>query len=246
MVTLMYGAAAVFAVWWLSKVFARSNTAALARALKVAGGVLALGAAGVLGLRGRIDMALLLASLAAWLLGWSVFRMPGLGALPGFGPRAAPSPGRVSRVRSAMIEMELDHDTGTMGGTVLAGPFAGRRLDDLDEAALKALYEACRASDPEGLRLLEAYLDRRFAGWREDAQADPHPGARGVAQTGAMTEQEAYQILGLEPGAPADEIGRAHRSLMKKLHPDQGGSTYLAARVNQAKEVLLARRRSGG
>ncbi|HEX2556534.1 MAG TPA: DnaJ domain-containing protein [Microvirga sp.] len=241
--TLMYGAAAVFAVWWLSKVFARSNTAALARAVKVVGGVLALGAAGVLGLRGRIDMAFLLAGVAGWLLGWSVFRMPGFGALPGFGPRAVPSPGRVSRVRSAMVEMELDHDSGAMEGSVLAGAFAGRRLADLDEAALKSLYEACRASDPDGVRLLEAYLDRRFAGWREDVESDPHPGPGGGAHAGAMTEQEAYQILGLEPGAGPEEITRAHRSLMKKLHPDQGGSTYLAARVNQAKEVLLARRR---
>jgi hypothetical protein len=237
MVTLMYGAAAVFAVWWLSKVFARANTTAIARGVKVVGGVLALGAAALLGLRGRLDMALLLASLAAWLLGWSVFR------LPGFGRSATPSPGRISRVRSATIEMELDHDTGAMDGAVLAGALAGRRLNQLDEAALKHLYETCRASDPDGVRLLEAYLDRRFAKWREDAQAHGHARAGGEAQAGAMSEQEAYQILGLQPGADADEIRRAHRSLMKKLHPDQGGSTYLATRVNQAKEVLLARHR---
>jgi DnaJ-domain-containing protein 1 len=92
------------------------------------------------------------------------------------------------------------------------------------------------------VRLLEAYFDRRFPRWREDAHADAHPRSA-QPQTGAMTEEEAYQILGLQPGASADEVRRAHRALMKKLHPDQGGSTYLAARVNQAKEILLDRHR---
>ena len=163
--------------------------------------------------------------------------------MPGFGGRTQPSPGSVSRVRSPMIEMELDHDTGEMNGSVLAGARAGRALKDLDEEALRQLYEECRANDPDGLRLLEAYLDRRFAGWREHAQADADPGPRGRAQAGAMTEEEAYQILGLQPGADPDEIRRAHRTLMMKLPPDQGGTTYLAARINEAKDVLLRRHR---
>jgi hypothetical protein len=146
-------------------------------------------------------------------------------------------------VRSAMIEMELDHDTGEMNGSVLAGARAGRALKDLDEEALRQLYEECRANDPDGLRLLEAYLDRRFAGWREHAEAHADPGPHGRAQAGAMTEEEAYQILGLQPGADPDEVRRAHRTLMMKLHPDQGGTTYLAARINEAKDVLLRRHR---
>ena len=93
--------------------------------------------------------------------------------------------------------------------------------------------------DAESVALFESYLDRRFPAWRQDAQGHPAGGQGRAASSGKMTDEEAYQILGLQPGASRDEIGRAHRALMKKLHPDQGGSTYLAARVNEAKDTLL-------
>jgi DnaJ-domain-containing protein 1 len=93
--------------------------------------------------------------------------------------------------------------------------------------------------DAESVALFESYLDRRFPAWRQDAQGDAAGGQSRAPSGGKMTDEEAYQILGLQPGASRDEIGRAHRALMKKLHPDQGGSTYLAARVNQAKDTLL-------
>jgi DnaJ domain len=235
MITLLAGLVAVAIVYWLSGQFARANPAVLAKALRTVGGGAALAAAAALMLRGRIDMAVLLGGAGSWLLGWKAF---------GFaGRRAAPKPGNVSRVRSAMIEMELDHDTGAMDGSVLAGPLMGRRLGELDEAALMRLYQGCSAADPEGVRLLEAYFDRRFPTWREDAERDRDTGAGTGTQTAAMSEKEAYQILGLQPGASLDEIRKAHRTLMKKLHPDQGGSTYLAARVNRAKEILLNRHR---
>ena len=235
MVTILYGLAALAAFWWLSQLFARGNPAALAKGLRLTGGVASLAGAGLMLFRGRIDMAFLLGGVAAWLFGWS-----GLASLK---RRMAKTPGAVSRVRSAMIEMELDHDTGAMNGTVLAGSLAGRSLDSLDEAALRRLYQECAAADADGVRLLEAYFDRRFPGWREHGDRDADPGAGARPQTGAMTDQEAYQILGLEPGASPDAVRRAHRTLMMKLHPDQGGSTYLAARVNQAKEILLDRHR---
>jgi hypothetical protein len=236
MITLVYGIAAVAAVWWVSRFFATANPTVMAKRIKLIGGALALVVAAVLLVRGRLDMAFMLGGLAAWLFGWSGIRMPG------FGGRTRPSPGSVSRVRSPMIEMELDHDSGEMNGTVLAGAFTGRALKDLEESALRRVYDECRASDPDGLRLLEAYLDRRFAGWREHAQAHADAGS-GRAQAGAMTEEEAYQILGVQPGAAPDEIRRAHRTLMMKLHPDQGGTTYLAARINEAKDILLRRHR---
>jgi hypothetical protein len=139
--------------------------------------------------------------------------------------------------------MTLEHDSGNLAGQIVAGDHAGRSLDEFDLGELVAMGSAF---DAESLALLESYLDRRFPAWRENAQgerAGRQGGHVGSAASGKMTEQEAYQILGLQPGASEDEISRAHRSLMKKLHPDQGGSTYLAARVNQAKEVLLGRHR---
>jgi hypothetical protein len=237
MITLVYGVAALAAFWWLSRLFAQANPTLLAKRMKQAAGAAALAAAALMLFRGRIDMAFLLGGAGAWLFGWS-----GLG-LPSFRGRAAKSPGAVSRVRSAMIEMELDHDTGDMSGSILAGPFTGRALNDLDEQALMDLHGQCLRSDPDGVRLLEAYLDRRSPAWREHAERDRDPGPGPGPQAGAMTVQEAYQILGVEPGAAPEDIRRAHRALMKKLHPDQGGTTYLAARINQAKDVLLSRHR---
>lgn len=234
--SLLLGIAALAVVWWLSKQFTRSNPAALAKLIRTVGGVTALGGAALMLFRGRIDMTVMLGGLATWLLGWNAFSMPSFRSRP-------KTPGSVSRVRSAMIEMTLDHDTGAMNGTVLAGAFAGQTLDALPEDALRQVAEACLGADLDGLRLLEAYLDRRFPRWREDADGHHDAGAGSRVQAGPMTEQEAYQILGLQPGAGLDEIRQAHRTLMKKLHPDQGGSTYLAARVNEAKEILLSRHR---
>jgi hypothetical protein len=180
-------------------------------------------------------MALLIGSFGAWLLGWNRLAFASLDG------RAQRASGRTSRVRSRLIEMTLDHDSGEMTGTVLAGAFAGHQLGLLDETRLRDLLAECRASDPDGARLLEAYLDRRFPHWREHAQTEEQPQAHAPSQAGAMTPDEAYRILDLHPGASSEEIRQAHRTLMKKLHPDQGGSTYLAARINQAKDVLLSR-----
>jgi hypothetical protein len=230
---LLYGIAAVTVLWFFLSNFAHANPATLAKLLKLIGGIVALGIAGLLAIRGRIDMALLIGSLGAWLLGWSRLTFPSLG---GRAPRAS---GSASRVRSRLIEMTLDHETGIMEGSVLAGTFAGQQLGSLDEARLQDLLTECQARDPDGVRLLEAYLDRRFTHWRGNTQDEARADAQSASSV--MTREEAYGILDLQPGASSDEIRQAHWILMKKLHPDQGGSTYLAARVNQARDLLLSR-----
>jgi hypothetical protein len=142
----------------------------------------------------------------------------------------------VSKVRSRFFAMVLDHDTGTVAGRVIAGQFKGWELIDLGEAQTRALIEEI-AGDADSTSLLESWLDANRAGWREyfeetaAGQTAPPPPRD--------AEAEAYEVLGLKPGATADEIKAAHRELMKGVHPDHGGSSYLAAKINEARDLLL-------
>jgi hypothetical protein len=234
MPTIVFGILVlVFALWALNAI-AKIDAKVAARIVKASGGLLSLGFAVFLGLRGEIGVAIPLGVFGLGLLGWLPF------GPAGFTQRTRKSTGQASRVRSSFFEMELDHDSGAMRGRVLAGKYAGVTLEALDVSTLVGLLSEV---DEESRALLMAYLDRRDAGWREHAQGDAAAGRRHAPHGTKMTEEEAYQILGLEAGASANAISRAHRALMKKLHPDQGGSTYLAARVNEAKDVLLRRHR---
>lgn len=231
----IFGLVLLALLLWALHAFTQVKPQTAAVVLKTGGGLGALAVAGLLGARGRLDIAIPLGLTGLGLLGWLPWSIPGLGA------RMRKSAGQVSRVRSAFVEMELDHDTGKMRGRILAGRHEGAALDALDVATLAGFLPDI---DEESRSLLMAYLDRREPLWRENAQAGATAGSsRGGWSTGKMTEEEAYQVLGVQPGASAKDIGLAHRSLMKKLHPDQGGSTYLAARVNEAKDVLLRRHR---
>jgi len=230
---LLLGVVVLILLLWAINAFSKADPKQAARLLRLMGGVGALIFAAFLLFRGEVGLAVPIGAVGLGLLGW-------LSLWPAsFTGRTQKSRGQSSRVRSAFLEMELDHDTGVMRGTIIAGRRAGSALDALDPAILVGLLGEI---DNDSRQLLMAYLDRREPGWREHAQGDAAAGqGSGAAATGKMTEQEAYQILGLQAGASAEEIARAHRSLMKKLHPDQGGSTYLAARVNEAKEILLRR-----
>jgi hypothetical protein len=232
---LIFGLVLLALLLWALHAFTKIKPQTAAVALKTGGGLGALAVAGLLGARGRLDIAIPLGLTGLGLLGWLPW------SIPGWSARTQKSAGQVSRVRSAFVEMELDHDSGAMRGRILAGRYEGAALDALDVATLAGCLPDI---DEESRALLMAYLDRREPGWRENSQTDSTMGSgRRGWSTGKMTEEEAYQILGVQPGASAKDIGLAHRSLMKKLHPDQGGSTYLAARVNEAKDVLLRRHR---
>jgi hypothetical protein len=237
MPTLIAGVVAIVVLYSVLQMFRAANPAVLARVIKIGGGVVALAVAAFTGLRGELAVAIPLGIFGAGLLGWSPFGTAGFSSIGGmFGGGAKRSPGQTSRVRSQFLDMSLDHDSGELRGQIVDGPNAGRALDEFDLPQLVAMVPSF---DAESVALLESYLDRRFPAWRQHAQGDATGGQRRPATGGKMTDEEAYQILGLQPGAGRDEITRAHRALMKKLHPDQGGSTYLAARVNQAKDTLF-------
>jgi hypothetical protein len=231
MTILFYIVAATLLLALLAMVFLRANPSSLAGSLRIAGPVvLGLAGAGLL-FTGRAGLGgMLLSGAMAWYTSSRIRK----------GSRK--SPGKRSTVRTAALEMELDHDSGQLEGIVLAGRHEGKALGELELSALLDLH-AELASDGESLQLLETYLDGRFPVWRENAQTDMGDRQRSTPGSGAMTEQEAYQILGVEAGASAAEIRKAHRRLMQRVHPDLGGSSFLAARINQAKDVLLANHR---
>ncbi len=229
---IILGVIVLLVAVWAMYGFQRVDPKIAAQVVRKSGGIAALAGAAFLTARGQVGLAVPLGFAGLSLLGW----IPGMASL---GKRMNKSTGQTSKVSSDFIEMELDHDTGAMHGRILKGRMEGVTLDALDVPALMSLLPEI---DEESRALLMAYLDRREPDWREHADAGAAAGP-GHVNSGKMTEEEAYQILGVEPGASAAEIGRAHRALMKKLHPDQGGSTYLAARVNQAKDLLLKRHR---
>ena len=153
------------------------------------------------------------------------------------GPRSSEA-----AVETALLAMRLDRQTGHIDGTVRRGRHEGQLLSRLGLPVLLELLETARRDDPPSVDLLEAYLDRREPDWRRSAAGARAPPTAGAA----MDEATALGILGLPAGASADEVRAAHRRLMAKLHPDHGGSTYLASQINQAKDFLLGRARVGG
>jgi hypothetical protein len=235
MINLLAALLILFLAYQAIRFAANARPDALIRATKTLGGVLCFGAAGLLFIRGHTELALGLAGAGLWLGGWA--------AAPKWIEKLRPRKGQ-TLLRSAMVEIEFSSSAGAVNGRVLAGPYEGRELNDMSTQELQILHSACAVNDPEGLRHLEIYFDGRFPGWRQAGEGDANARGRdGRARSsgGPMTENEAYEVLGLQKGAARDDITRAHRTLMKKLHPDQGGTTALAARVNEAKEILMRR-----
>ena len=228
---LVLGIGLFAAILLLARWFISANPSAIARAIRwsvllVGGLVFAF-----LMLTGRAGPALALAGAALMLY-------KGLRGLPfQAAAQAPPSPGQSSEVESEYLKMNLDHDSGIMKGRVLNGAYAGRDLDELALEELLTLFEELMRHDQPSVGLLESYLDRGpHTEWREALARRTAKSAAGKAR---MSREEACEILGVSEDAPAEEIKAAHRRLISANHPDHGGSSYLAAKINLAKEILL-------
>jgi len=243
MLWFIAGLVTLIVVLLIGQWFSNIDPKSLAVTIRRFGGLVLIGVAIFVGIRGNLGLAGPLA-----VFGWFTMMGRPIGMFGGpfrgmFG--GGRSAGQNSTVETGTISMTLDHDTGEMDGRVVKGPFAGKTLSTMAFRDLTVLLEACRRNDAEAAKLLEAYLDRTHReAWRAYQDKESDRDAGGDSQTarpssGDMSVEEAYATLGIKPGATRDDVKQAHHRLMKKLHPDQGGSTYLASKINQAKDVLL-------
>ena len=219
--------------------FVRASPARLAQGVRAfVAAFSALASTGLL-FTGRFGLALI--TIGATVIAIRAMVRSSAGGLGQFGGGAGPQ--QSSAVVTDTLSMQLDHASGDLEGEVLRGPLVGRTLASLGLADLLELLADCQREDPRSVPLLETYLDRRQPDWRAHVTGDEAHGPPPESDSGAvMDEATACSILGLSPGASEDDIKAAHRRLMTKLHPDHGGSSYLAAQLNQAKDFLLRRR----
>lgn len=236
----LLGIALLVALLLLARWYAHAEVATLKKALYVAALAAALAVAGFLLATGRFAFAMwALPALFVFLMRLRAIyrnarnqaRMSQAG--PGGGT------GQASDLETRFLRMRLDHDTGDLTGEVKEGPFAGRALHDMPLADLLNLLRQCRAEDGQSAQVLEAYLDRLHADWRAAGTGAGAGSAGAAPPAGGMTRAQALAVLGLAEGATRDEIKAAYHRIIASLHPDRGGSDFLAAMVNEAKSVLL-------
>jgi hypothetical protein len=220
----------VFGGLWFIRKMARTSQSAMPGFIQKAAGLGIMGLSGLFALRGGMQIAVPMFLFGLGLAG------KGKGFPNGFNWGKAKSPGQKSRVATSLLAMELDHDTGGMEGEVLAGGLKGKKLSALSPQDMISFHKLCKTANDRSLALYEAWLDRAQPEWRQAWGGESSNSSQGG---GAMSKAEAAAILGVKANASAEDVKAAHKRLMKDFHPDKGGSDYLAAKINAAKDVLL-------
>ena len=231
---LLIGVALVVAVVLVARWYQNASPGRLAKVIKWS--VMGIGGLATIYLAATGKIHLAVVPLALTLLPLLMRKLRNSG---GTSQSGTPSPGSHSNVKTAFISMTLDHDTGQMDGTVNYGTYTEQKLSQLSKLDLINLLRELKTKDEQSAQLLEAYMDRVLdEGWRNDGNFSKNNTSQHNNST-SMSKEEAYNVLGLMPNSSEIEIRDAHRKLLLKIHPDQGGSDYLASKINQAKEVLL-------
>jgi len=140
-----------------------------------------------------------------------------------------------SSVRTETLDMSLNQETGEMKGEINKGPFKGSTIESLSQEDLFNLVRYCSKNDREAAQVLEAYLNRIDPGWQsrfENTRED---------MPSTIDREQAFKVLGLNSESTNQEIKAAYHKLIASLHPDRGGSAYLAAKINEAKDILLGK-----
>jgi hypothetical protein len=141
------------------------------------------------------------------------------------------SSGNQSHLTTQVLNMILDHDNNQLHGEVIQGPLKGSQLDHLEMEQLRSLLDYCYQQELDSANLLVSYLEHRFGqDWQDTSSS---------VSKSKLEIDEAYAILGLQTGASKEEVVKAHRSMIQKVHPDRGGSDYLAAQINEAKDRII-------
>lgn len=229
MVYVLGGFVLLVSLWLVVRAFLTADPRKLVIWVKWVGGLSLAALAAFLFFRGNIaGMGTALGAIIPLLIRWGWLRRI---LLPN---RTSPGPTSTggSSLDTAFLKVALDHATGRMTGEVIAGRHRGRRLEDLTAAETVELLDEARG-DPATVQVLEAFIDREHPGWSGTGRTPSSP------PSGSMSRAEALQILDLAEGASPEQIREAHRRLMLANHPDRGGSTFLAAQINRAKDVLL-------
>ena len=235
MVYLVAGTVALVLLLILGNRASSANTAKLISVLrKILGGALLI-LAGYFAFQRHLPYMMTVGSAGLALLGWDrLFRRKNFQTTQNQGAS------NISSVRSEFLEMELDQSINSISGRVINGKFSGANLSELSEQELIELLHECSV-DEQSISLLEAYLDRHMPDWREQFGNAQSNDSNTAGTGGKMTKEEAYEILGLKSGASDEEILEAHKRLISQLHPDRGGTNYLAATINRAKDTLLGK-----
>lgn len=147
--------------------------------------------------------------------------------------------GRDAVFRTAHLEVRFLVKTSQLEGRVIKGLYEGELLHAMSTQQLQELAQAYQEQDKKSYYLVQVFLQRAGAAGAQQQYENRDKSGGGFPSS--PTREEALLILGLSGNPDKGEIVAAHRKLIQKLHPDRGGNDYLAARINQAKDVLLSR-----